>query len=368
MAEPLRNMYNVAFFESLCPVLKTHIPNFDCAWFVSRVFDNDWPDRELKQRVSHIAQVLGDFLPAEPERMCSLLKVISQKLREAGYPLQGFACIFLPEIVAQRGMEHPDQSLSALHEITKLVSAEFAIRPFLKRYPEITLRYMTRWTSDKSEHVRRLASEGCRSRLPWGAGVPLMKEKPKLVLPILEALKDDESLYVRKSVANNLNDIGKDHPELLLSIVRTWSGKSERTDWILKHASRSLMRKGDSEALKLQGYESAQGKVKQLSLTSARVRKNGALEFHLEVWNSGKTAARFRVDYAIDFLTQTGRTSRKVFRLREQVLGPRERITLSKKQSFIDRTTRKHYRGKHKLDIIVNGKVCASADFLLQEK
>lgn len=368
MAEPLRNMYNVAFFESLCPVLKAHIPDFDCAWFISRVFDNDWPDRELKQRVSHIAQVLGDFLPADAGQMCSLLKLISQKLREAGYPLQGFACIFLPEIVAQRGLEHPEQSLSALHEITKLVSAEFAIRPFLKRYPEITLRHMNTWTKDKNEHVRRLASEGCRSRLPWGAGVPGLKENPKLVLPILEALKDDESLYVRKSVANNLNDIGKDHPELLLKIARSWGGISERTDWIVKHASRSLMRKGNSEALKLQGYESAQGKVKQLSLTSARVRKSGTLEFHLEVLNAGKTPAKFRVDYAIDFLTQTGRTSRKVFRLREQVLAPKESIALSKKQSFIDRTTRKHYRGKHRLDIIVNGKVCASADFLLQEK
>ena len=122
------------------------------------------------------------------------------------------------------GLGYPEESLHALEQITRLVSAEFAVRPFILRDPDRTMEYFRRWSLDENATVRRLASEGCRPRLPWAVALPMFKKDPSPLLPILENLKDDASLYVRKSVANNLNDISKDHPDLVLELARVPRG------------------------------------------------------------------------------------------------------------------------------------------------
>jgi 3-methyladenine DNA glycosylase AlkC len=243
MADQLKNMYNPAFFERLCPIMRECIPNFDCRDFIYRVFDNTWPDLELKARVRHIAIALHHFLPHDFKEAAKILVSLSQSLRQAEIREQGFETIFIPEYILVYGTEHPDASLEALEEITKLVSAEFAIRPFLLRDPEKTLRKMREWSKHDHASVRRLASEGCRPRLPWAMGIPSLKQNPQLILPILENLKTDTSEYVRRSVANNLNDIAKDHPQLVLEIAKSWHNQHPNTDWIIRQTTLLLPEK-----------------------------------------------------------------------------------------------------------------------------
>ncbi len=143
-------------------------------------------------------------------------------------------------------------SMTAQHELTRRFSAEFSIRPFLIHAPERTLARLMEWTSDRDPHVRRLCSEGSRPRLPWAVRLPDFVKNPRPVLPILEALKDDPELYVRRSVANHLGDIAKDHPVLAFDLCERWlRGASENRKWLIRHALRHPAKKGDQRALKI---------------------------------------------------------------------------------------------------------------------
>jgi 3-methyladenine DNA glycosylase AlkC len=236
-------MYNPFYFEKLCPILHENIPNFDCRDFIFRIFNNQWPDLELKERVRHISRVLHHYLSDDFPTASRQLVKIAGHLRTTTWQ-QGFENIFLADYVEVYGLEHPDESLEALEEITKLVSAEFAIRAFISRHREKAMCQIYKWSRHSDANVRRLASEGCRPRLPWATALPEFKRDPLAILPVLEALKEDPSDYVRRSVANNLNDIAKDHPDLVLGLLKKWSGHNPHTDWILRHGCRSLLRNG----------------------------------------------------------------------------------------------------------------------------
>lgn len=366
MAEPLKNMYNAGFFEKLCPVMNTAIPGFDCRDFIYRIFNNQWPDLELKERVRHISLALHHFLPTDFAKACEVLVSLSGQLRKSEAREQGFANIFVPDYIEVFGVEHPEESLVALGEITKLVSAEFAIRPFLLRYPESTMKQMLIWSKSSHASVRRFSSEGCRPRLPWAMGIPALKKDPKNILPILENLKEDPSEYVRRSVANNLNDIAKDHPDLVLDLVKQWQGKNPNTDWIIKHGCRTLMKKGNQSALNLHGFDPKKKSViRALSLKKTKVKIGEYLNFDFAFVNREKDPASFRLEYAIDYLTATGKRSRKIFKIAENTFGPGEWIKIQRKQSFKNFTTRKHFKGKHHLTILANGKKLAAKEFII---
>jgi 3-methyladenine DNA glycosylase AlkC len=256
--------------------------------------------------------------------------------------------------------------MRAIEEVTKLVSAEFAIRPFIVRYPEKTMKQMLAWSTHENANVRRLASEGCRPRLPWAIGLPGFKKDPTLILPILENLKEDSSEYVRRSVANNLNDIAKDHPDLVLGIAKRWHGKNALTDWIIKHGCRTLLKKGHENALNLHGFKpNSKAKIKNFELPKKKIKIGEHLNFNFTFINLEKKPANFRLEYAIDYITASGKTSRKVFKLTENKFLPGKPIAIYKKQSFRDFTTRKHTKGKHNVMILANGKKLASAEFIL---
>lgn len=366
MAEPLKHMYNAAFFEKLCPVLKKTIPQFDCRDFTYRVFNNTWPDLELKERVRHIAHALHHFLPKDFNRAAALLVELSKQLRSNDVRAQGFETIFIPDYIHVYGEDHPETSLDALEEITKLVSAEFAIRPFLLRYPEMTIGRMLAWSAHPDANVRRLSSEGCRPRLPWAMGIPALKKDPSPVLPILENLKADPSEYVRKSVANNLNDIAKDHPDLVLKIVKRWRGSNPGTDWIIKHGCRTLLKKGDQHALNLHGFNpNSRSEVVALTLPKKKVKIGDYLNFGFDFVNHEKKATNFRLEYAIDYITSTGKTSRKIFKITETNFVPGKPVNIRRKQSFRDFTTRKHFKGKHHITILANGRKLAAKEFMV---
>jgi 3-methyladenine DNA glycosylase AlkC len=364
--EPLKNMYNPEFFERLCPIMRNVIPGFDCRDFIFRIFNNTWPDLELKERVRQITHVLHHFMPKDFTVAAGMITELAAALREGASPEQGFATIFLPDYIQVFGLDFPDQSMDALEKITDLVSAEFAIRPFIIRYPDKTMKRMLSWSNHSSSNVRRLSSEGCRPRLPWAMGLPEFKKDPQLILPILENLKMDTSEYVRRSVANNLNDIAKDHPELVLRIAKKWKGKNEETDRIIKHACRTLLKKGNIEALALHGYDhKTRAAIDHLSIEKKKIKVGEVLNFSFQFVSKEKKISRFRLEYVIDYITASGKISRKVFKISENEFKPGLPIQISRKQSFKNLTTRKHFKGKHSISILVNGNRLASSQFLV---
>lgn len=365
MATPLKYMYNPAYFEELCPVLSDCIPNFNCRDFIFRIFNNRWPDLELKERVRHIAMVLHQYLPQDFPLAVKHIVAVAKTL-EARDRSQRFENIFLPDYIEVYGLEYPEESLTALEGVTKLVSAEFAVRPFLLRNPDKVMSFFHRWSLSDHENVRRLASEGCRPRLPWGIGLPMFKKDPSPVLPILETLKEDTSLYVRKSVANNLNDISKDHPALIIGLARKWKDNHPHTNWIIRHGCRSLLKKGNQQALALQGFHpERRAVISELLLAAKKVSVGGQLDFSFSFSSKEKEPATFRLEYAIDYRTATGKISRKVFKISEKTFPPEKKVTIERKRSFRDFTTRKHFTGKHHLSILANGKKLAATEFIV---
>jgi 3-methyladenine DNA glycosylase AlkC len=367
MAEPLKYMYNPQFFERLCPFLQEAFPDFPCRRFIYRVFNKEWPELELKQRVRHITHSLHEFLPANFIEAASALTRLSRNLLNGGMREQAFACMFIPDYIEVYGMDHPEESLNALEQITELVSAEFAIRSFIIKHPATTMKKMLEWSTNIKPNVRRLASEGCRPRLPWAPALPGFKKDPASVLTILENLKCDDSEYVRRSVANNLNDIAKDHPDLVLRIARRWLGNNPNTDWIVKHACRTLLKKGDTKVLNLHGFNSNdKARVQDLRLSKRKVKVGEDLHFDFTLKSLEKKACNFRIEYAIDYVSSTGKTSTKIFKVAEKTVAPHAEIQFNRKQSFRDLTTRKHYKGLHQLYIIANGKKLIATEFSVQ--
>jgi len=225
------------------------------------------------------------------------------------------------------------------------------------------MAYVSEWAEDKNEKVRRFASEGCRSRLPWAMALPKFKKDSSLIMPILEKLKNDDSEFVRKSVANNLNDISKDHPDLVLDISKKWDGKSEKTDRLIKHACRSMLKAGNKRALLLFGYgDPTEISVKKLKLNDKSVIIGKNLHYSFELLITGEKAQKVRLEYRIDFRKANGKQSGKIFQIAENTYNP-ENYPFSRKHSFADMSTRKHFEGEHRITIIVNGEEMANRSF-----
>jgi 3-methyladenine DNA glycosylase AlkC len=216
------------------------------------------------------------------------------------------------------------------------------------------MAHMFAWSKHENEHIRRLASEGCRPALPWAVALSNFKKDPTPVLPILEQLKADPSLYVRKSVANNLNDISKTRPDIVIKIAADWYGENEHTNWTIKHGCRTLLKNGNRETLALFGLNDTQNiKISAFCLEAASISIGGDIAFSFEI--SAKEAAKARLEYSIDYVKSGGKRSRKIFKLSEVSLKTNEKKTYTRKHSFEDLSTRKHYPGIHSITLIVNG-------------
>jgi 3-methyladenine DNA glycosylase AlkC len=268
---------------------------------------------------------------------------------------------FLPHVnfVALFGLDHFEPAMRAQHALTQRFTAEFSIRPFLERHESATLVRLTEWAADPSEHVRRLVSEGTRPRLPWAGRLRRFQADPTPVLALLERLKDDPSEYVRRSVANNLNDIGKDHPDLLVRVAKRWlvdAGEQRRA--LVRHALRSLVKAGHPGALRVLGYgREADVECRDVTFAPARVANGGKVTITFAVANGASRRQRVLVDLRVHFVKSTGRATPKVFKLKTMDLAPGEHAAIRKTISLAPMTTRKHYAGKHIVDVLVNGRV-----------
>ncbi|WP_151734263.1 DNA alkylation repair protein [Paenibacillus tengchongensis] len=360
MAEPLKAMYNQAFIDNLGGMIQTAFAGFDRDGFVRSALREPWEELELKARMRRITETLGAYLPPDYEDALAVLFAIDGKC--AGFPY-----LIFPDFVEVYGQQekHWQLSMTALERFTGKSSAEFAVRPFLLKQPERMMAQMLQWSRHPDEHVRRLSSEGCRPRLPWGQALPLFKRDPAPVLPVLEQLKTDPSLYVRKSVANNLNDIAKDHPEVVIALARRWIGTSAPTDWIVRHGCRSLIRKAVPEVMELFGY--AAGAEHDPLFTEAslsaepeqvQIGDSCRLDYRLKIREGGPV--RIRVEYGIDFVKASGKTSRKLFLLADRTVPGGSAVAGMREHSWRDLTTRRHYPGEHRIVLLLNGNEAAS--------
>lgn len=367
MAEALKYLYNDAFFASLTKALSQVTGKLDKKLFLKKIHSTAWDGYELKQRMHHVATVVHDFLPPEFKKSAPLiLKLVDQfKKNNQG---AGFEHIFLAHFIELYGMNDLDTSLKAIEKITQYISCEFAIRPFIVKYEKQVMKQMLLWSKHKSEHVRRLSSEGCRPRLPWAMALPRFKKDPSLIWPILENLKNDESLYVRKSVANNLNDISRDHPEQVIKLAKKWKGTSREADWIIKHGSRTLLRKADTNSLGLFGFsDKIKPVVKRFAIGKTSLRIGDKLDFSFYLIHTEKKDEKLRVEFGVYYMKSNGKANRKLFKITENNYAPKTEYMFKRNHSFGNLTTRKHYPGKHKLVIVVNGKELAGEEFMLKK-
>lgn len=359
MAEPLKNMYTPELLGRLADEIHRHYGKFDKQQFLSTVFDKEWPQRELKQRMRHITHSVHRHMPVAYPKQVEIL-------RKAAPRFSGFIAMFFPDFVETYGLDDPDTSIPALEEFTQYSSSEFAVRPFIIKYEKRMLKQHLQWSKHKNLHVRRLASEGIRPRLPWAIALPQFKKDPAPLLPILENLKEDESDYVRRSVANNLNDISKDHPDVVLGIIKRWKNASKETDWIVKHASRGLLKKGHTEALQSFGLNHAvKAEITQLKLSRAKLAIGESFDFSFTLGMDEKKAHDLRVEYKIYFMKANGKPSPKVFQVGTYKLKPLQTKQFKRTHKFADLTTRKHHAGSHKLVVVVNGQEIAEKAFQL---
>jgi 3-methyladenine DNA glycosylase AlkC len=324
--------------------------------------DEGWADLELKQRMRQISTTLGGFLPSDYHTALDILSRALPRLTDYGFVLMVF-----PDFVEVFGLDDWEASMAALEEFTQVISAEYAIRPFIVRYPERTMAQMLEWARHENAEVRRLAGEGCRPRLPWGMALDALKADPSPILPILEALKRDESESVRRSVANNLNDISKDNPDAVLEVLRRWQADGgEEIDWITGHALRTLLKAGHPEALDLRGFSPEPAiAVRNLTVEPEVVAMGGEVTFSFEIESLSDRPQELMIDYVVYYVKASGQRSPKVWKLSKRTLQPGQVLRITRQHSFAPVTTRKYYPGEHAVEPKINGELFGRVSFTL---
>ena len=330
---------------------------------------------ELKARAMQVADALEATLPDDFAQAAGILEgalapaelgdsMAGLQLADDG--LKGWILWSAGEYVARRGLARPERALQALHAFTQRFTAEFAIRPIIVAHPELAFATLRRWTTDPSAHVRRLVSEGSRPRLPWGLQLKALIADPSPTLPLLSALQDDPSEYVRRSVANHLNDIAKDHP----AIVARWleehlKDASDERRALLQHASRTLIKRGDRRVLSAWGLGRDFRGTAALTITPRRVAVGESFTMTLTLRSTARSPQPLVIDYVVHHQKQDGRTSPKVFKGWRVTLPAGGELHLTKRHSLKVVTTRRYYPGKHAVDININGTTGASGHFTL---
>ena len=370
MAEPLKNHFGPEIPKRISKMISDVHPEFPSRPFINTSLKG-YDGLELLDRGRKIADALREHLPDDyPEAVAILVKSIGPTLEEE--PNKGMGSfLYMPHtmFVQRHGLDHFEESMVAQYELTQRFTAESSIRPFIEKYPKKSLARLRKWTRDGSEHVRRLVSEGTRPRLPWSSRLRMFQEDPTPVIELLELLKDDESLYVRRSVANNLNDIGKDNPEVLYKTAARWlKDASPEREWVVKHALRSAIKRGEAGALKVIGYAgSAKIDVSDGSILPEAPTIGDSIKIRFTATNNTSRRQKALVDLQIHFVKSNGSTSAKVFKLKEVELAAGQSETLGKTVSLKQHTTRKHFPGLHRVDALLNGEAVTVGSFELNE-
>lgn len=371
----MKNFYNLPLIELTAKRLASNYPEFDQHGFIELAADS-LENRELKDRANQICLGFKQYLPNEYKSAVNLLLstlapvIDDQDLDELSATEDGLAgWIIMPmtQYVGELGQHDLAFSMEALRQLTKRFTSEFGIRHYFIEQPEASLVILTEWLKDPCKHVRRLISEGTRPLLPWAMQIPEFKKNPAPVINLLEQLKDDSSEYVRRSVANNLNDIAKNHPDLVAEIATQWLQKaSKNRQRLVKHACRTLIKQGHSKTLAAFGYLPADALQVSLTLSTEQVTFGEQQVLTCELTNPGSTTHKILLDYVIYHQKANGKLTPKVFKWKELELAAGESITLSKNHAFVPISTRKYYQGEHACAIQLNGSEQKPVSFSLK--
>ncbi|MFJ5296806.1 DNA alkylation repair protein [Pseudomonas sp. NPDC088368] len=356
-APALKEIFNHERLKHIADETFAVYPTFDRKRFIAQATEG-LDGLSLMQRLNRVSQSLHAGLPQDYLAALDILYQLAPRLNSA------FVSLILPEYVALYGQEDFERSMEALKFFTPFGSSEFAVRHFLRRDFSRAIEVMHGWSLDDNPHVRRLASEGCRPRLPWSFRLENLMVDPSPLLDILDNLKTDDSLYVRKSVANHFNDITKDNPEWVLDQLEGWSLDNPNSAWIARHALRSLIKKGDVRALTLMGAgEKAQIRLSDLKVTPEAISLGERIELTFTLTSTSNDAQRLIIDYAIHYVKKSGGTSAKVFKLKTLELAAGASMTLRREQEVRNFTTRVHYAGRHDVDVLINGECLGRSGF-----
>lgn len=369
MAEPLKNHFGADAPRTIAAMVSAVYPAFARDAFLRDALLG-YEALELMPRGRHIANALHRHLPRDyPKALEILLASAAQpEARVVGSGMAGF--LFMPHLffIAEHGLAYFEPSMRAMHALTHRFSAEFALRPYLVHHTGRTLARLEQWSHDPSAHVRRLVSEGTRPRLPWASRLVQFQHDPRPVLQLLEQLKDDTSPYVRRSVANNLNDIGKDHPQLLIDTARRWLvAATPQREWIVRHALRWAIKQGDAQALDVLGYGApARVRLDEVRIHPTLVAPGGTVQLAFVLHNTAGRTQDLLVDLKVHYVKASGGSSEKVFKLKSLQLGSRDAVRLQKKLSLTDLSTRRHFPGLHRVEALVNGKALPLGGFTIR--
>lgn len=334
---------------------------FNTNLFFDYALDNNWANRELKNRIATVATGLG--LSFQLPYIESL-----EIMYQLGDRYTGMKGLIFPEYVSQYGVKDWTESMHALAVFTSWCSSEFAVRAFIRENEKKMMRQLETWAESPNFHLRRLASEGCRPRLPWATPLRRYIHDPSPILPLLEKLVEDKEDYVYRSVANCLNDISKDHPQLALQLGEKWYERSEKASWVVKHGLRTLLKKGNTQAMRLFGFADPSAiEVSDLQIGNGHVSIGDSVDASIRLDIKNSAPQKVRVEYAVGYLKANGSYSEKVFKVGEYNLRKGE-YSKKKRLSFKQMTTRKHYPGEHYLVAIINGHRKKQIAFVVEQQ
>ena len=332
-------------------------PDFDSKQFV-RLATRKLDGLEFHGRIKQFSDAIAGTLPTSlPDALPDCEQVTDGWLQ---WPIGQF--------IADHGIDHFDESMHAMIELTQRFSSEFAVRPFVEKFPTETFEKLLSLTDHPSPHVRRWCSEGVRTRLPWGRKLHHLIADPSPIWPILEKLKDDPELYVRRSVANNVNDLAKDHPQAVIGRCRKWSkqGSTDR-DWVINHSLRTMVKDGHPEALAIIGFGPPKKLTAELRALPKRVNIGDSIELTADLSSEFSRSQKLLIDYAVHYVRKGGKTGVKVFKWKQVDLPARGAIKLTKKHAMRVTTIRALYPGTHKVELQINGERVAATKFDLAE-
>jgi len=358
MAEPLKNHFDRALVELLATRLLEAHPSFDSNGFTETLVAG-FPDLELKDRINLVADQLRANLPND---YATALEIVTRVAETDG--IDGFTAWPLCSFVERHGLTDPPASLAAMEQLTRQFSCEFAIRPFLEHHLELTRASLRAWATSDDEHVRRLPSEGTRPYLPWGPKVQALLDDPEIGIELLHQLRHDPSETVRRSVANHLNDIARNHPNRVVEICADWSTDPAIEPGMIRHALRSLVKKGDPGALGVLGFTtSAEVSVDSFAVTPSSISLGSSISLTAAMSSTATSDQRLVVDFVMHHVGANGTTSRKVFKWTTIDLASGESIDLHKTRKIATASTRRYHAGLHRVELQVAGAVVAEAAF-----
>ena len=378
MPEPFKNLFSEKAIRAMAHHLVRVTADFDGEGFIALAI-NDLDNLELKQRSSQITKSLKQFLPEDFPRAVKILvssldpitNFSISEMEHGSTPdgIRGWPVMAMADYVAWHGQNHLELSLDALREMTMRSSSELAIRHFIQNYETRVMEVLSTWVNDQNYHVRRLVSEGTRPRLPWAMQLPEFIKDPSSVLPLLERLKDDNEEYVRRSVANNLNDIAKDHPDVVADIAKKWMvDTTPERKKLIRHALRTLIKSGHPGALKALGYGPPNVTVSHFDVLTKEVTLGNALEFELEIASNSTADQPLVIDYVIHHRRANGKTTPKVFKWKNITLKAGAKNFGIKRHAIRPITTRRYYAGQHRIEISINGQVFCGKGFFLHKE